>query len=333
MKKHVFLTGATGLLGRNLMESLLAEGYQVTALVREKSAMGGFRHPGLRLATGTLFSDFTPWLSNVDIVIHAAAETGQHHTTYAKYWQTNTNATIQLFHAARMCHVETFLFVSTANTLGYGSLDDPGTEQKAMRPPFSHSLYAQSKKEAEQYLFDNNTDLRIIVVHPGFILGPYARSKGSGQLVMMGLSRSILFVPPGGKNFVHVKDVCTVILKALEHGSNGDHYLAVNENLSYRDFFRKLNLITGQNQVLLPVPSRVLVIAGMLGDLLRSMGMQTAVSAVNMKILCTGNYYSNRKSVDTFGMSYLPVEKAISDTVQSLRNVGTDGNRPLIHKL
>ena len=34
MKKTVFVTGATGLLGNNLVRQLIAEGYHVKALVR-----------------------------------------------------------------------------------------------------------------------------------------------------------------------------------------------------------------------------------------------------------------------------------------------------------
>lgn len=319
MKKHIFLTGATGLLGRNLAEMLLDKGYRVTALVRDTAAFKEFRHQEFQLVMGNLFSDCTRWLQDVDAVVHAAAETGQHHLRYATYWQTNTNATIQLFQAARFCKVGTFIFVSTANTLAHGTPGKPGDERNSYIFPFSSSLYARSKMEAEKYILESSSEIRTMIIHPGFILGKYAKAGGSGRMVKMGLGKRILFVPPGGKSFVHVKDVCSLIINVLESGSSGEKYLAVNENLSYTDFFIKLGAITGKRPAQLVIPSALLVFAGHVGDLLRRMGVTTAISSVNMRILCVTNYYSNKKSVEAFGMSYLPIDTAIRDTLLSLQ--------------
>jgi dihydroflavonol-4-reductase len=115
---------------------LTQKGYYVKGLVREKSRFTGNAHPNLELVTGGLFDDLTKVLADVDCIVHTAAITSQKLIDYEDYWSVNGDATIQLFHAAVKCKVKKFVFVSTANTLGHGTLAVPGNE---LSPPASHS--------------------------------------------------------------------------------------------------------------------------------------------------------------------------------------------------
>ena len=113
-------------------------------------------HKNLTLIEGDLFDDLTQHLNGIDIVIHTAAETNQNLINYADYCKTNCNATIKLFNTSVESHVKKFIFISTSSTLGYGSINNLGTEQQKIRFPFDNSLYTKSKLEAENYLLKNN---------------------------------------------------------------------------------------------------------------------------------------------------------------------------------
>src|SRR5690606_11621269 len=147
--KNVFITGITGLLGANLAEDLLKEGYFVKALVRKN--FNEFSHPNLQLIQGNLFDEYSKELSETDVFIHIAAETSQHLTKYTDYYKTNVEATQHLFKTCEKAGVKKFIFVSSANTMGYGSIPNLGNETRAMKAPFTNSMYAKSKWEAEQY--------------------------------------------------------------------------------------------------------------------------------------------------------------------------------------
>ena len=76
MKKTVFVTGATGLLGNNLVGQLLAEDYHVKALVRsrQKANKQFARHDELDIIQGDMtdVSSFESHLTGCESVFHTA---------------------------------------------------------------------------------------------------------------------------------------------------------------------------------------------------------------------------------------------------------------------
>ena len=328
--KKVFVTGTNGLLGTNLVHLLSERGYYVKGLVREKSRFMGNAHPNLALVTGGLFDDFTKVLADVDYVVHIAAITSQNLIDYEEYWKVNGHATVQLFHAAIKCGVKKFVFVSSANTLGHGTMEMPGNEYDEAREPFISSLYARSKKMAENYLLSHKHLMDTIVVNPSFMLGAYDSKPSSGRIIIMAWKKKVIFYPPGGKNFVHVEDVAEGIIKCFERGLNGEKYLLCSENMSYRDFFLKVKRIAGKKSIMIPLPTTFLLILGVFGNFLRKFRIKTSIGLTNMQILCTHNYYSNQKSVQALGLKYRPVDSAIADAIDyfSLRNNALCNQQP-----
>lgn len=319
----VFLTGINGLLGTNLAIGLLEKGFEVRGLIRDRSKYKGPLNANLELVQGSLSDELTPLLAGMDAVIHAAAETNQHLLRYADYKSVNCDATIQLMHEAIHSGVRKFVFVSTTNTIGHGSMDGLGDEQKQIIYPFSASFYAKSKLEAEQALLQLKDQAEVIIINPGFMIGAYDSRPSSGRIILMGLNKKIIFYPEGGRSFVHVKDVALGIINSLEKGINGERYLLVNENLTYKEFFNKLNHLTHQNPLMIKVPRLILIALGYGGDILRGLGKPTSISSVNMKMLSTMNFYSNKKSVQELGMVYQPIDFAILNAVEYFKGVNS----------
>ena len=318
--KRAFVTGISGLLGANLALDLLSEGYHVKGLVRDRSKVSGIHHENLEVIEGGLDADLTEALGGVDVLIHVAAETRQNLFRYSEYLKVNYEATVSLFNTAADSGVKKFVFVSTANTMGFGSLDDPGNENREARHPFTSSFYGRSKSEAERYLLENMDKMDTLIVNPTFMLGPYDNKPSSGRIILMGWKKKIILCPPGGKNFVHVKDVSQGIIRSIDKGRSGEKYLLANENLTYVDFFRKLNSIAQQNATLIRIPRPVLLLGGYFGDLLRSFRIRTSLSSTNMQILCVNNFYSNDKSKRELEIDYKPVEVSIKDALDYFEN-------------
>jgi len=318
--KTVFLTGISGLLGTNLARDLLNEGYMVRGLVRKISSYKGITRPCLSLIEGDLFSDLTAGMQNVDVVIHAAAETRQDLIRYSDYYKVNCTGTILLYQTAVLCMVKKFIFISTVNTLGYGSKESPGNESLPVKSPFDKSLYAKSKLEAESYLLGCNHATEVMIINPAFIIGGTCLRSGSSKIIFMGWRKRIVFYPPGGKNFVHVGDVAQAVLRCVSKGRNREKYVIAGENLSYREFFRKLKSIARQRTLLVRLPVPVLKVMGYAGDMIRYFGVKSGMSSFNMRILCVENFYSNHKSENELGVKYTPVDSAISDTIRFLNS-------------
>lgn len=313
---NVFVTGINGLLGTNLTIELLNKGYRVFGLIREKSKYKGPKNDNLTLIKGSLFDDFSSLFKTMDYVIHIAAITQQNLYDYKAYKAINCQASLQIFHSASKSGVRRFIFVSSANTIGYGSLSKPGTETNSMTYPFSKSHYANSKLEAEIELLKLKSKMELIIVNPTFMIGDYDSKPSSGKIILMCWKKRIVFYPPGGKNFVHVKDVCKGIIHSMMKGKHGEKYLLANENLTYLQFFQQVNYISHQNPKMIKIPLCILRLIGYIGDILQLLHFKTNLCSSNMNALTINNYYSNKKSILKFDMKYQPVEHAISEALE-----------------
>lgn len=324
--KKIFITGINGLLGTNLAHLLLAKGYIVYGIIRKKSRYHGQQHKNLHLIQMDLWGNYDSYLQKSDFVIHLAADTSTNKLSPQDYLEVNYEATKRLFEHAQKQNICRFIYISTANTLGFGDRKHPGTEKMSMRVPFSQLFYAQSKMEAEKFLFENSAKLETCILNPTFLIGPYDYKPSSGKIIRMALGKRIVFYPPGGKNFVSAKDVALAVYKSLYIKNPSGNYLIAGENLSYFEFYKRLRDITGDRQVLILLPKPVLLIIGHVGDLIRSLGVKTSLSLVNMKILCVQNFYSNRKSRKAFDLRYSPIKLAITEAVSYFRKIDKEEN-------
>lgn len=313
--KRIFITGITGLLGTNLANALLDLDYEVTAIIRNPNKYIGKRTGNLNLVQMDLWGDYDKYLKKADIVIHIAAETSTHLIKYADYERTNYDATIRLFEKAKERKVAQFIFISSANTIGYGNLKALGNETKKIQKPFAKLFYAQSKLQAEKYLLTQNKEIQIKILNPTFMIGAYDSKPSSGKIILMGLKKRIVFYPPGGKNFVSVKDVVNAIMNAFHKGTSGEKYLIAGTNLSYKTFFKELRSVTNQKQILIPIPKFLLLTVGTFGSFMQKLNIKTSLSSSNMKILCVKNYYTNQKSIQELNIQYSSLNNAIKEAV------------------
>ena len=314
----VLVTGANSLLGTNIVERLLRENYKVRGLLRDKTRFHLPPHPDLTLTEGDFTDPETIWkaLQGCEYVIHAAACTEQSIPDYGHYRRINVDATHQLFMFAVKAGVKRFVYVSTANCFGFGTKTDPGDETRPACAPFTGSPYARSKQEAQELLLRLKHLMDVVIVNPTFMLGAYDAKPSSGQIILMAYGRKVVLCPPGGKNFINVCDAAAGVAGALRQGKPGKTYLLAGENLSYREFYRRMSGVTGQRQAYLVLPKAVLAGAGLLGNLLKSLKIPNRFTLANMKILCIGNYYTNHKAATELGLEAGPVERGISDAVE-----------------
>lgn len=320
----VLVTGANGLLATNLIKELIQSNIAVQGLLRDKQKFLLPADESLTLIEGDITDTYSlnKAIMGCSHIIHAAALTSQNERDYKKYHEVNVSGTEKILRSAIEHNIKRVLFVSTANTIGYGTGNNPGTEEQPMQMPFTKSLYAFSKLEAERIIKQYQNQLDIITVHPTFMLGAYDAGPGSGQLVTMAYNKRIVFYPSGGKNFIHVQDAARAIINVLQQGKRGEKYLIANENLSYYDFFKKVNKIAKRKTWLIPLPIWILYLLGHIGDIMRKVGINTALSSTNLKILRVKNYYTNEKIKRELNFEFQTTDQAIADAVKWFKEKG-----------
>lgn len=314
----VLVTGANGFLAGNIILELLRRGYSVRGMVRKESAFR-LSDDNLEPFYGniTVPSDVSQAVSGCSIIIHTAAVTDQSIADRGIYRKVNVNGTVNIINASVKHKVRKVIYVSTANAFGYGTRSLPGDETIPLKEPFNRSPYALSKTEAQKKILETLREAGpgVTVVNPTFMIGPNDFKISSNRIILRALGRRLVLIPPGGKNFIHVGDVANAVCNSINSGGNGECYILANENLTYREFYKKLADVTKKYPVLITIPGFLLLLAGIAGSLLRSAGINTPLSLTNMRILNTENFYSPGKAVRHIELPLTPVETAIRDTI------------------
>lgn len=322
----ILVTGASGLLGCNIARRLAHKGHEVTVLLRRSSVTKGVDDLSIKIAYGDLSNEKEVYnaVKDCEAVIHAASLTAGPITDYQYYKTANVIGTENIVKAAKACHVRKMVYVSTANTISPGNKDNPATEDSGFISHYN-SGYILSKYVAEQYVLEQvqKEDFPAVIVNPTFMLGKYDFKPSSGQMILYGLSKKVQAFPDAGKNFIHVEDAAEGAYKALLLGKAGERYLLAGENLSYKEFFQKLNEIVGLKAVQIQIPKLIFNFAG-LGGSFASKVLQKPLplNLINARVLTLDNYYSGKKAQTELGLKLKPVEKAIKDAVEWFRETG-----------
>ena len=320
--KNILVTGANGLLGLNTIIELIAQGYCVKGYLRDSRKITHEIKGSLELVEGDIrdIQKLNSALRGCDCVIHTAAITDQNLLDYEHYYDVNVKGVMNITNAAIENKVKRIIYVGSANEFGYGNLDDLGDETREIKYPFNKSYYARSKKEAHDFILTKMKEIEVVVINPTFMIGAHDSKPSSGKLVLLGLRKRFVLCPPGGKNFICVKDVAKGIIKAINYGNNGEAYLLANENLTYHDFFKTLKKESDRNFIIIKVPNIMLQFAGLFGNMLRSIRVKTNFSSENMSAVCINSYYSNKKARTELGLEFSPITKGLKESVMWFRN-------------
>lgn len=320
----ILLTGASGLLGHNVLITLLQRGEQVIAPLRAASRLhlpaSLADSPNLHIIPmeGIQFPlpESAIHHSNISAIINCAGVTDMSLPTVNDYMPANKDLVEHLVLLMRNHNIPTMVHVSTANTIGYGSADNPATEAAPFQEPFTASYYARSKHNAEQMLervAHDGSGRCIVVVNPGFMIGAYDIKPSSGKLLLAGYKRRWMAVPKGGKSFVHVRNAAEAVVNAITMGVNGERYLLTGESMTLKEFYELQAEVCGYKQRVLELPDILFLAAGKVGDLLQWMKIRTQLCTRNVRQLLVRTYYDNGKARRQLAMPQTPIADAIKE--------------------
>ena len=311
------------MLGHHVLQVLLRDGYEVSVLVRRRGSIRlpqtfmlqhyaqYAEHIGSLLDYATLCSAS----EGCDAIINCAGVTDMSLLRYEDYLPVNCDLCFLLLRLMSEQGIGRLVHVGTANTIGYGTADNPAREDAPMQSPFTSSLYARSKWAGEQALLREarqHSDWHVVVVCPGFMIGNYDVKPSSGQLLLTGYGRCLMAVPDGGKSFVAASDVAVATVNALTQGTSGEQYLLTGENMSLADFYRLQASVCGYRQRVVTIPRWMVVAAGGVGSVLRWLHLRTQLSLCNVRQLLVREYYDNSHARKHLSMPSTPVADAIA---------------------
>lgn len=314
---RVLLLGATGLLGHNVLLRLMDEGHQVVAVVRRADGIHLSRRGWETIVGSPLeYSVLEKASKGCDAIVNCVGVTDMSLRRYEDYLPVNKGLCEMLVRLMNNHGINTLVHASTVNTIGFGAPGHLSDETAPMQPPFKGSYYADSKREGEEIILSAATPSRhVVVVNPGYMIGPYDVKPSSGRLLLAAYRRPLMFAPKGGKAFVHVADVAAAMVNALTKGVNGQRYIVVNSKgmMTIKQLYELQARVCGYKQRVYSCPSWLLRVAGAMGDSLRVLGVKTEVSSRNIRQLLVREYYDNGLVIKDLCVEETPMESAIKD--------------------
>lgn len=333
-----FVTGATGLLGSNLVRILLARGYQVRALVRSaEKALRQFSSEsdiaGLTIAEGDMarVDRFASALHGCDVVFHTAAYFresyggGRH---WAELKAINVDGTRHLLEAAYQAGARRFVHTSSIAVLDgpRGALID----ETMIRNESDADDYYRSKILSDRVVaegLDRHPDLFACFVLPGWMHGPGDLGPTSaGQFTLDYLHGRLPGLPPGTFAFVDARDVALALVLAATHGRRGERYLAAGRHVAMRDLMQDYAEVTGIAAPERAMPAALLwCVAGFQELSARLTGKAALMSLATVRLMlreAERTRFDHRKSERDLGLSFRPIRDTIADEVAWFRSQG-----------
>jgi dihydroflavonol-4-reductase len=257
------VTGATGFLGRHLVELLVARGDRVRALVRS-AGDGELRRQGVEIARGDVrdADAVRAAAAGCERVFHLAGVVSHRRRDLELLRAVNVEATRALLAAVepgtRVVHV------SSVAAVGPVEMPDERADETHRSPLVETLPYARTKREAEQAVLDavaGGADA--VIASPGFLLGPGDVHRVSTWPVSAYVAGKLRFTTPGGLSFVDARDVAQGLVALAERGRAGERTILTADagNLDWDDFFALVADVSGKRRRTVRLPARLAVAA------------------------------------------------------------------------
>ncbi|NJC97346.1 MAG: NAD-dependent epimerase/dehydratase family protein, partial [Anaerolineae bacterium] len=252
----ILITGASGLVGGNLVRALLAQGRPVRALVHhDRRALEG-------LDVETVSADLTDPASlghafrGVEVVYHLASSISINMDDWDELERINVTGTRNVIDACLRSNVRRLIHFGSIHAYAHAPFDQPLDEDRRLLtgdhiPPYERSK-AAAETEARRSV---DLGLDTVIIIPTAIAGPFDfRPSYFGQALQLLASGRIPALVRGGYDWVDVRDVVDGAIKAEQVAVRGSRYILSGHWHSVREVARMTAEITGIPAPRLTVP-------------------------------------------------------------------------------
>lgn len=326
----ILVTGGTGLVGAHLLRHLVEqESRPIRATYRSEASLEMTRTifgytlndvdaymAKIEWVKADLFDlfDVEAVVKGVDVVFHCAAFVSFQPSDKDLLLKGNPLMTELLINASVEFGVSTFMHVSSVAALGRAENGTDIDESTEWKESPNNSVYARSKYASELHVWRGMEEgLQVGVVNPTIILGPGPWKSGSSKFFHT-FHKGFKYYTTGKTGFVDVRDVVEMLVRIERNGHFGKRYLAVGENVIYRDLFHAITSAYGVPAPSIQPPSwltgilwRVEWLRSVLTNATPLVTKETTRSAMSTYT------YSNRRAVEELGMEFHNMDEIIPE--------------------
>ncbi len=323
-EKKILITGGTGFLGTHIVRQFLDAG-EKNLKVMASRVPEWMKDAGVKAVEGSVTDrdDVAKACKNVSAIFHLAGKVSRDNDDAVAMNRIHLEGTRLLCEAATAAGVQTMILASSSGTIAV-SEDETVFDETFPQPVdvFSRWAYYASKYYQERAALENfNAEgQRLVILNPSLLLGPDDERLSSTKPVLDFLARKIPYSPSGGLNFVDARDAAAAFISALEKGRHREKYLIGAANMTFPQFFGRLERLSGVAAPMLKVPKQ-LAMAGssIISSLYKNWGKTSPVAPNEVEQAEYFWYFDSSKAEEELGFAPRDPQETLQDTIGYLR--------------
>jgi len=323
--KPTLVTGASGMVGNNLVRHLLGLGRTVRVFVRQKDNRS---LNGLNVETfvGDVLNakDLTAAMKGVSSVFHLAGAVsidGQHN---ADMMQVNVKGTSNVVAECLAQGVDRLIHFSSIHAMSHLPKNPPVDEQRVLAlDPETHLVYDQSKAAGEcEVLAGIDSGLDAVILNPVGIVGPNDFGPSpAGEFLLQLIHRRLPGLVAAGYYWVDVRDVANAAVSAESNGTCGEKYILSSQYVTFNSFALWVEEVTGVRPPLFILPIWMAkMFAPIITGYSRLRGIRPLVTPEAIQIICCHQKISTEKAATELGFQARQIHETVVDTVRWLQS-------------
>lgn len=313
----ILVTGATGLVGVNLVRRLCSDGHDVRVLIRKNSNRKGFEGIRVEEAIGdvTDYESVKNAMKGIRQVYHVAGVVDMSRFFRKEMYEVNVIGTENVCRSALESGIERMVHTSTISAIGTGpSKDHPWDETcewnfASLDNPYCTTKY-EGEKVVQKYV---KKGLNAVIVNPSYMFGAWDIKPTSGRMIVTIAKYGIPGYPGGGNNFVDVEDVVDGHILAMYKGKKGERYILANENMTYKEIFTLIAEVVGRKPPKFYMPKSIMVSISFIGNVFGIFAPYTFkdFNTSTVSLGYTTQYVTAKKAIRELGFKQTPVRIAV----------------------
>ncbi|MBK6748953.1 MAG: NAD-dependent epimerase/dehydratase family protein [Acidobacteria bacterium] len=323
-EKRILITGGTGFLGTHIVRNFLAYG-ETNLKVMASRVPEWMKDAGVKAVEGSVTDrdDVAKACKNVSAIFHLAGKVSRDNDDAASMNKIHLEGTRLLCEAATEAGVQTMVLASSSGTIAVNE-DEQLVDETYPQPieiltrwAYYASKYYQERAALENF---NSPGQKLVIMNPSLLLGPDDERLSSTKPVLDFLGRKIPYCPSGGLNFVDARDAAAAFISAVEKGRHQEKYLLGAANMTFEQFFGRLERLSGVSAPMLKVPKK-LAMAGssFISSIYKNWGKASPVMPNEVEQAEYFWYFDSTKAEEELGFAPRDPQETLQDTINYLR--------------
>lgn len=324
IEKKTLITGGTGFLGAEIVRQLIDSGSK-NLRVMASTVPSWMTDAGVEAFPGSVThrERVAEAVANVSVIYHLAGKVSRDNNDAAAMNKIHVEGTRILCEEASKAGVETIILASSSGTVAV-SEDEQVFDETYPQPVevISQWAYYASKYYQERAALENfdGEGRKLVIMNPTLLLGPNDERLSSTKIVLDFLARKIPYTPSGGLSIADTRDAAEAFIAAVEKGEHQEKYLLGSANMTFAEFFGRLERLSGVSAPLIKVPKRLAVSASsMIESVFKNWGKTSPVASKEVEQAEHFWYFDSSKAAEELGFTPRDPQETLNDTIKYIQ--------------